>query len=291
MWCVIESLCKTTSSPLLPSVFLTHVCLLQWVALLPSISLSLLTHVCLLQWVALQGCTFDKYGAVPLDDGNALGPQKAWRCYDHECLTDNNTKYKQGSGCTDYCSRDKQISLILETCKLPPLPPPPPPPPALPSNTVEVFVPGELGAYPHIGQHAPLSMIDDTAPPRNTNAYVTFPPSLPPLISLFVPHPTPPKGYPCIRIPSIALAGDNQTLNAFAECRNSTGDGCYPTTLPPHAIINNNRDICQKRSTDGGKTWSGLKVIANSGVRSSFLDSLFLIDAIGCRAFSPFSSG
>jgi hypothetical protein len=55
-------------------------------------------------------------------------------------------------------------------------------------------------------------------------------------------------GYPCIRIPSVALAGDNKTLNAFAECRNYTGDGCFPLHVPPtrEGLV---KDICQKQST------------------------------------------
>jgi hypothetical protein len=60
-------------------------------------------------------------------------------------------------------------------------------------------------------------------------------------------------GYPCIRIPSIALAGDGTTLNAFAECRRHTGDGCeplHPVSPTPGAA----RDICQKQSVDGGQT-------------------------------------
>eukprot|EP00038_Savillea_parva_P011514 m.198036 g.198036 ORF g.198036 m.198036 type:complete len:464 (-) comp20324_c0_seq1:39-1430(-) len=74
-------------------------------------------------------------------------------------------------------------------------------------------------------------------------------------------------GYPCIRIPSISLAGDNMTLNAFAECRNWTGDGCYPTSGPPSQ--GENRDICMKSSVDAGKTWSPLRVIARNGAQGS----------------------
>ena len=78
-------------------------------------------------------------------------------------------------------------------------------------------------------------------------------------------------GYPCIRIPSIALAGDGTTLNAFAECRTTTGDGCNPLQVrrapnPDPAAHNSNRtpnrDICQKQSHDGGATWGPLHVIA-----------------------------
>ncbi len=76
-------------------------------------------------------------------------------------------------------------------------------------------------------------------------------------------------GYVCIRIPSIALAGDNKTLLAFAECRTSAGDGCEPLHPNATAHSKNPRDICQKSSTDSGQTWSSLKVIANNGAQGS----------------------
>lgn len=63
-------------------------------------------------------------------------------------------------------------------------------------------------------------------------------------------------GYPCIRIPSVALSGDNITLNAFAECRNYTGDGCFPLRVPSSAE-GAVKDICQKQSTDSGKVRLG----------------------------------
>jgi hypothetical protein len=66
-------------------------------------------------------------------------------------------------------------------------------------------------------------------------------------------------GYPCIRIPSIILSG--HYLNAFAECRRETGDGCEPLhpVKPSAGAV---RDICQKQSTNGGSTWGPLRVIA-----------------------------
>lgn len=85
-------------------------------------------------------------------------------------------------------------------------------------------------------------------------------------------------GYPCIRIPSILLHADNRTLNAFAECRNFTGDGCDPldTFLDPLVVSDaagygrdSNRDLCQRQSIDGGKTWLPLKVIARNGAQAS----------------------
>ena len=74
-------------------------------------------------------------------------------------------------------------------------------------------------------------------------------------------------GYPCIRIPSVILAPDNRTLVALAECRNFTGDGCEPVAFS--AARNANRDICSKRSVDGGRSWSVLRVIARSGSQAT----------------------
>lgn len=68
-------------------------------------------------------------------------------------------------------------------------------------------------------------------------------------------------GYKCIRIPSLLLAGDS--LLAFAEGRNFTGDGCHP--LAPGPVPNNwNRDLVLKRSLDGGASWTALLVVARS---------------------------
>eukprot|EP00041_Stephanoeca_diplocostata_P035691 m.1268133 g.1268133 ORF g.1268133 m.1268133 type:complete len:454 (-) comp24744_c0_seq13:7009-8370(-) len=92
------------------------------------------------------------------------------------------------------------------------------------------------------------------------------PPVLSNATAVFVPGEL---GYPCIRIPSIALSGDGRTLNAFAECRNWTGDGCEPRVLPPKWHSSTNRDICQKQSFDGGKTWTGLRVIARNGAQGN----------------------
>ena len=76
-------------------------------------------------------------------------------------------------------------------------------------------------------------------------------------------------GYPSIRIPSVALAADNHVLNAFAECRNFTGDGSNPNRLPPgvHEVLNT--DVCQKRSSDGGVTWTPLRIVARGAMLGS----------------------
>ena len=58
-------------------------------------------------------------------------------------------------------------------------------------------------------------------------------------------------GWPCTRIPSVVLAG-NDTLLAFAECRDRTGDGC----VPEHPIAAAQpKCVCMKRSLDGGTSW------------------------------------
>eukprot|EP01048_Picozoa_sp_COSAG05_P009425 COSAG05_NODE_774_length_7437_cov_53.159853_3_plen_751_part_00 len=45
-----------------------------------------------------------------------------WRCYSPTVLNANHTAYEAGN---DYCTENKQILQILQTCKLPPPPPPP----------------------------------------------------------------------------------------------------------------------------------------------------------------------
>jgi hypothetical protein len=57
---------------------------------------------------------------------SATSDRLQWRCYSAACLVANHSAYRHGSGCTEYCSRDKQITEILATCRLPPSPPPPP---------------------------------------------------------------------------------------------------------------------------------------------------------------------
>lgn len=70
----------------------------------------------------------------------------------------------------------------------------------------------------------------------------------------------------------MVLAPDMSTLVALAECRHYTGDGCVPhksdmaqaqvqsqAHYQPSGALN--KDICAKRSTDGGATWSALMVL------------------------------
>jgi sialidase-1 len=62
--------------------------------------------------------------------------------------------------------------------------------------------------------------------------------------------------WPCTRIPSVILAGENNgqeaALLAFAECRDRVGDGCVPENpIVPTAPA----CVCMKRSTTNGSTW------------------------------------
>lgn len=61
-------------------------------------------------------------------------------------------------------------------------------------------------------------------------------------------------GYPAIRIPSVVVTKEGSVL-AFAEARKSLGD-------------QSENDIVTKRSTDGGATWSALKLIHDDGASS-----------------------
>ena len=75
------------------------------------------------------------------------------------------------------------------------------------------------------------------------------------------------SGYPAIRIPTAVLSG--RIINAFAECRNFTGDGCNPNVFPPGVVLVDSSDICQKQSHDGGRTWGRLRVIARGGKQAA----------------------
>lgn len=61
-------------------------------------------------------------------------------------------------------------------------------------------------------------------------------------------------GYPAIRIPSVVVTRQGSVL-AFAEARKTLGD-------------QSENDIVTKRSTDGGATWSALKLIHDDGANS-----------------------
>jgi len=182
---------------------------------------------------AINGCAASGQTWTALQSGAKGAPvAKVWRCYSPASLNADKTAYKSGTG---YCTRPQQIAEILKTCKLPKPPPP----------RVQVRAQAAPAASPSAAAAVPRA----EPPTVQSNATEVFVPGE--------------LGYPCIRIPSIALAGDGRTLNAFAECRNSTGDGCEPLhPAPQNPKTKSNRDICQKQSHDGGMTWGPLRVIA-----------------------------
>eukprot|EP01050_Picozoa_sp_SAG11_P009154 SAG11_NODE_844_length_6891_cov_3.648704_2_plen_815_part_00 len=76
--------------------------------------------------------------------------------------------------------------------------------------------------------------------------------------------------YPCVRIPSIIRVAPDVLL-AFAECRHSVGDGCYPTGLKGSGP----RDICTRRSRDAGASWGDLDVLVkNAGQDTAVWDEV-----------------
>lgn len=94
-------------------------------------------------------------------------------------------------------------------------------------------------------------------------------------------------GYDCIRIPSIVNAGS--VLVAFAECRRHTGDGCNPTTTATAAVVEatntSNIDVCTKRSSDGGRSWSPLAVaVADAGQPTAVYDDHRHHIVLNCNA-------
>ena len=89
-------------------------------------------------------------------DGGARS-QLLWRCYSPSCLNLDHTAYLQGSGCSQYCTRDHEIKQILSTCKLPPAPSPPPSPPPPPSPTPPPPLPTIRNLWPLPQEHVELS--------------------------------------------------------------------------------------------------------------------------------------
>lgn len=151
-----------------------------------------------------------------------------WRCYSPGTLTNNETY--RGGLC--YCSRDAEIRAVLAACGDPdPSPPPGPPPmPPLPAPPV-----------PQISSGLPSTNVFWRGQSASDGTV-----------------------YPCVRIPSLLLAGGGALL-AFAECRLVTGDGCNPVNV----TMNVRRDVCMRRSTDAGQTWGPLTVLVRSAMQNT----------------------
>lgn len=81
-------------------------------------------------------------------------------------------------------------------------------------------------------------------------------------------------GFPCVRVPSLVYLPGTETLLAFAECRNFTGDGCYKDPQHNHSGDERLRVPCMKQSADGGKSWGGLRAL--SKVHGSYPTVAFL---------------
>jgi hypothetical protein len=81
---------------------------------------------------------------IALFDLAANSDPAHWRCYDVSCVNANHSRYL-GPPCSDYCTRQAELSKLLATCADPSAPTPAPPapiPPAPTPNSVDVFVPG-----------------------------------------------------------------------------------------------------------------------------------------------------
>jgi sialidase-1 len=76
-------------------------------------------------------------------------------------------------------------------------------------------------------------------------------------------------GYALYRIPAIEAAPDGSLL-AFAEARKFNGGD--------PGMENNEIDLVLKRSTDGGKTWSAMRVIEHAGERWSSANAATVVD-------------
>eukprot|EP01062_Namystynia_karyoxenos_P053889 TRINITY_DN438_c0_g1_i2.p1 TRINITY_DN438_c0_g1~~TRINITY_DN438_c0_g1_i2.p1 ORF type:complete len:465 (+),score=152.89 TRINITY_DN438_c0_g1_i2:122-1516(+) len=160
-----------------------------------------------------------------LDD---LPAARQWRCYDPSTLNADHTAYVSGK---NYCSRDAELKACLAACQA-----------GKPcTNTTPAPQPPSRPAPPN------------PTPVGNLTSTVVFWP-----YDMAVPDG---DVYPCIRIPSILLAG-GKVLLAFAECRRTLGDGCNPDG--GHNLPGARRDVCMKSSTNGGAEWSSLSIVARA---------------------------
>lgn len=158
-----------------------------------------------------------------LDDTNSGHGGNQWRCYDPSTLNAQHTHYVSGK---NYCTRDNEMRACLAACLA-----------GQPCKDMQPHM-------PHLPEPPPARPLGNLSAVNvfwRTESAVTG------------------EYYPCIRIPSVLLAGE-KVLLAFAECRRTIGDGCEPKGA--ENVPGASRDICMKSSSDGGSTWSGLRVVA-----------------------------
>ena len=69
-------------------------------------------------------------------------------------------------------------------------------------------------------------------------------------------------GFPCIRTP--ALTATHSHVVAVAECRNCTGDNCYPAGAPTTSVPGLTTICTRSRPLEGGE-WSPLAFVPTDG--------------------------
>eukprot|EP00729_Bicosta_minor_P012644 gene12644-4647_t len=76
-------------------------------------------------------------------------------------------------------------------------------------------------------------------------------------------------GFPCWRVPAVALAKSTGVLFAFAEARNYSGDGCIIAGMPQQN--EGPRSLGLKISNDGGVTWSAGRIVDWNGINPAIV--------------------
>eukprot|EP01048_Picozoa_sp_COSAG05_P018755 COSAG05_NODE_2802_length_2625_cov_1.594616_1_plen_239_part_00 len=104
--------------------------------------------------------------------------------------------------------------------------------------------------------------------------------------------------YSCFRIPSIVVDPKTKAIHAFAEARRGDNEDPVPafhgmmTTGPALCVDIPDTRLAYKRSTDGGKTWSPLAILAEAlgrcrgqptPVIDNITDTIWLAFVDGCN--------